>query len=103
MVTLFADENYHQQVYHEASEFHGFNPKTWKRKTHFPNDRPWAHGLFEHQEGKNLSPQVPSPLSPGMMQLSSTQPAGVHSMMCAPVVPYMGHDSMAQQPPGVGY
>lgn len=87
--------------YSEASEPHGVDSKSWKRTMHFPDDRPGAHEVFEQHYRKNLSPPVPSPS--GVMPPSSTQVAGIHSMVWAPIVPYMGLDSMAQEPPGVGY
>lgn len=87
--------------YGEPSEFQGYDAKQWKRAMSLQEDLAGHHGRPEPSYRKPLSSHGPPP--PGMMPLPSAQPAGPHAGMCAPIVPYMGHDPMAQKPPGVGY
>lgn len=82
--------------YNETPDYHGYDPKSWKRTMSLQYD---YHGRAEH-ERKGV-PSYGHP--PGMVPLSSSQPAGPHTAMCAPLMPYMGQDPMAQKPPGVGY
>lgn len=82
----------------ESPEFHGYDPKSWKRAMSFPYD---FHGRPSQAERKPLPYHSLPPAD--MVPLPSTQPAGPHAVMCAPIVPYMGQDPMAQMPPGLGY
>lgn len=81
----------------ETPEYHGYDSKSWKRAMSFPYD---YYGRPEH-ERKTLPSHSQPPA--GMVPLPSSQPAGPHAVMCAPLLPYMGQDPIAQKPPGVGY
>ncbi|KAJ5128412.1 hypothetical protein N7448_002131 [Penicillium atrosanguineum] len=82
--------------YNEAPEYHGYDPKPWKRTMSLQYD---YHRRSEHERKSVPSHSHP----PTMVPLPSSQPAGPHAAMCAPLMPYMGQDPMAQKPPGVGY
>jgi hypothetical protein len=83
---------YHQYPHYqgEASEYHhGYGDKNWKRAMSLQYDMGGhpAHGRAEHTERKQMHGQ------------SHGQP---QSVMCAPIMPYMGQDHY-QKPPGIGY
>ena len=96
-------QEYRQELTHygESSEFQGYDAKQWKRAMSLQEDLAGHHGRPEPSYRKPLSSHGPPP--PGMMPLPSTQPAGPHAVICAPIVPYVGHDPIAQKPPDVGY
>ena len=82
--------------YGETPEFHGYDPKSWKRAMSLQYDYASRH---DQPDRKHLSSHGQHA---GMMPVSATQ-ASSHPVMCAPIVPYMGQDSMVQRHPSVGY
>ncbi|KAI3293740.1 hypothetical protein DTO002I6_4686 [Penicillium roqueforti] len=96
---------YHPQYYHGEAEYpHVYDSKNWKRTMSLQYDMA-GHlaARAEHGDRKQMLPQMQShgqwhPMSP-----PPTQSGGPHSLMCAPVMPYMGHDHYVQKPPGIGY
>lgn len=87
--------------YGEAPELHGYDAKQWKLAMPLQEHLSGHHGRPEQGYRKSLPSHGQPP--PSMMPLPSTQSTGPHAVMCAPIVPYMGQDPMAQKPPGVGY
>lgn len=80
---------YHAHPYYPESEYH--YDKNWRRAMSLQYD---MHGhAVPGREGERK-------LQPHPMASPSTQ-SGSHSVMCAPIMPYMGE--YAQKPPGVGY
>lgn len=87
--------------YGEASGLQGYDAKQWKRAMSLQEDFAGYHRRPGQVHGKPPPSHGQPP--PGMVPLPSTQPTGPHAVMCAPIVPYMGQDPMAEKPPGVGY
>lgn len=87
--------------YEEASDFRGYDPKSWKRSMSLQHDIAGHHRRSEQAYRKHIPPHGQP--SPGVIPLPSTQLAGPHAVMCAPIVPCMGLDPIAQKPSGVGY
>lgn len=80
--------------YGESPDYHGYDPKSWKRAMSLQYDFASRHDQERrhHPHGQHA----------GMVPVSAAH-GGPHAMMCAPIVPYMGQDPMVQRHPSVGY
>jgi hypothetical protein len=97
---------YHPQYHQyqgETPEYpHGYSDaKNWKRALSLQYDMA-GHPVArpEHGDGKHM--QSHTQLQHGLPSMSHSQ-AWPHSVMCAPIMPYMDHDQHVQKPPGIGY
>ncbi|KGO77123.1 hypothetical protein PITC_023650 [Penicillium italicum] len=98
---------YHSQYHHhydEAPEHpHGYDAKNWKRAMSLQYDVAGHLAAWPEHDRKQMPPHTqPHAQTHPMASPPHTQP-GPHSVMCAPIMPYMGHDHYVQKPPGVGY
>ncbi|KAJ5558103.1 hypothetical protein N7461_002075 [Penicillium sp. DV-2018c] len=99
---------YHPHYHHYQGETEYANDysdvKNWKRALSLQYEM-GGHPRSEHEGGKNMQPQsqfghgLPTHSLPSMTHSQ----IGPQSVMCAPIMPYMGHDQHVQKPPGIGY
>ncbi|KAJ5355757.1 hypothetical protein N7517_010366 [Penicillium concentricum] len=97
---------HHYHHYHsEAPEYpHGYDAKNWKRAMSLQYDMAGHLAARPEHDRKHMIPHTqPHDQTHTMAAPSHTQSGGPHSVMCAPIMPYMGHDHYAQKPPGIGY
>lgn len=73
-------------AHYEMPEYHGYDPKQWKRTMSLQYEYAGHHGRPEH-ERKHINYHGIPPH--GMVPIPASQ-AGPHAVMCAPMVPYMG-------------
>ncbi|KAJ5121162.1 uncharacterized protein N7515_009123 [Penicillium bovifimosum] len=94
------NQMYHPQYHHyQGTEYpHEYSDRNWKRALSLQYDMAGHPARSEH-EGKNMQPHIQFQHS--LPSMSHSQ-IGPHSVMCAPIMPYMGHDQV-QKPPGIGY
>ncbi|CEJ55206.1 hypothetical protein PMG11_01475 [Penicillium brasilianum] len=71
---------------YEMPEYHGYDPKQWKRTMSLQYEYAGHHGRPEH-ERKHINHHGNPPH--GMVPFHASQ-ASPHAVMCAPIVPYMG-------------
>ncbi|KAK4866930.1 hypothetical protein LT330_008093 [Penicillium expansum] len=99
---------YHPQYHHhygEAPEYpHGYDTKNWKRAMSLQYDMAGHLAARPEHDRKQVLPHTqphvqPHPLTSPHIQTQH----GPHSVMCAPIMSYMGHDHHVQKPPGIGY
>lgn len=99
---------YHPQYHHhygEAPEYpHGYDTKNWKRAMSLQYDMAGHLAARPENDRKQVLPHTqphvqPHPLTSPHIQTQH----GPHSVMCAPIMSYMGHDHHVQKPPGIGY
>ncbi|KAJ5431903.1 hypothetical protein N7445_008401 [Penicillium cf. griseofulvum] len=93
---------YHQ--YSEAPENPpGYDVKNWKRAMSLQYDMAGHLAAQPEHDRKHMLPHTqPHGQMHAMASPPHTQP-GPHSVMCAPIMSYIGHDHYAQKPPGIGY
>ncbi|OQE76307.1 hypothetical protein PENNAL_c0068G01709 [Penicillium nalgiovense] len=89
--------------YHGETEYPGYDAKDWKRAMSLQYDMAGHSAARPQHDRKQMLPHTqPHGQSHPMVSSPHTQ-SGPHSVMCAPIMPYMGHDHYAQKPPGIGY
>jgi hypothetical protein len=71
---------------YEMPEYHGYDPKQWKRTMSLQYEYAGHHGRPGH-ERKHINHHGGSPH--GMVPFHASQ-AGPHAVICAPMVPHMG-------------
>ncbi|KAJ5312933.1 hypothetical protein N7508_003763 [Penicillium antarcticum] len=94
---------YHQYPHYqsEAHDYHhGYGDKNWKRAMSLQYDMGGQSAGREHADRKQMHGQ--SHGQPQTVMSPSHTQSGPQSVMCAPIMPYMGQDHY-QKPPGIGY
>lgn len=87
--------------YVEVPELNGYYANQWKQAMPLEEDLAGHHRQPEQAYQKRLPSH--DPLAPAMISLPLAHRTGPHAVICAPILPYMGYDPVAQKPPGVGY
>ncbi|OQE35099.1 hypothetical protein PENCOP_c014G06987 [Penicillium coprophilum] len=92
--------------YHsEAPEYpQDYDAKNWKRAMSLQYDMAGHLAPRTDHDRNHMIPHThPHGQTHIMASPSHSQSGGPHSVMCAPIMPYMGHDHHVQKPPGIGY
>ncbi|KAJ5951760.1 uncharacterized protein N7479_010173 [Penicillium vulpinum] len=97
--------SHYQQHYSEAPEYPNcYDAKNWKRAMSLQYDMAGHLAARPEHDMKQMLPHTqPHEQSHTMASPSHAQSGGPHSVMCAPIMSYMGHDHHVQKPPGIGY